>query len=141
MNQSQILIILGIISIFLELILGVATGFDLFLVGLSLIVGGGLGLVFTDTVGLISTLVLIVLYIVFGRAFLKSKLTTSIIPSNSDALIGKNGVVTAQISPHHPGKIKIDGEIWRAESDTTIDIGKSVVVKSLSGVTLKVVSV
>jgi membrane protein implicated in regulation of membrane protease activity len=140
-NQSQILIILGIISIFLELILGVATGFDLFLVGLSLIVGGGLGLVFTDTVGLISTLVLIVLYIVFGRAFLKSKLTTSIIPSNSDALIGKNGVVTAQISPHHPGKIKIDGEIWRAESDTTIDIGKSVVVKSLSGVTLKVVSV
>lgn len=118
-----------------------ATGFDLFLVGLSLIVGGGLGLVFTDTVGLISTLVLIVLYIVFGRAFLKSKLTTSIIPSNSDALIGKNGVVTAQISPHHPGKIKIDGEIWRAESDTTIDIGKSVVVKSLSGVTLKVVSV
>lgn len=36
--------------------------------------------------------------------------------SNSDALIGKQGILIAAISPGNPGSVKIGGEIWMALS-------------------------
>lgn len=138
MNISYVLIGLGLLAIIIELIVGVATGFDLFLIGLALIIGGGVGLVSTPTIGIFTAAVLCFAYVLVGRQFIKSKLHIDAIPTNSDNLIGKTAKVTKAITPGHPGQIKIEGETWRAESDRSLAVGDNVVVKSLSGVTLQV---
>jgi membrane protein implicated in regulation of membrane protease activity len=135
----MLLIGLGLVCIILELLLGVATGFDLFLIGLTLIAGGGVGIVSgSNTLALFISATLLFLYVVFGRQLIKNKLKIHTTPTNADALIGQTARVTKTITPSHPGQIKLDGELWRAESETTLEEGSIVVVKSISGVTLKV---
>ena len=53
-----------------------------------------------------------------------------------DALVGKVGVVTADLWPE--GQVKVDGEIWRARCAGGCDAGTSVVVRSVDGLTLLV---
>ncbi len=139
MNTSYILIGLGLLSIILELLLGVATGFDLFIIGIILIISGGVGIVTSTTLALLSVTALCFTYVLVGRNFVKNKLNFKSTPTNPDALIGKTAKVVKKITPNHPGQVKLEGEIWRAQSDQDIDIGQSVVVQSISGVTLSVI--
>lgn len=137
------LVILGVISIIAEVLLGAVTGFDLALIGGSLVVGGAIGLAFGSTqVGLISTAVLALIYFMFLRRWVRHKLTPKSMPSNVDAILGQTGVVTARIAPHAPGQIKVGDEIWRAElareNDPAREPGEKVTVDSVDGVTLKV---
>lgn len=118
--------------------MGVATGFDLFIIGVILIISGGVGMATSTTLALFSVTALCFTYILVGRNFVKTKLNIQSHPTNSDALIGKTAQVTKKISPSHPGLVKLEGEIWRAQSDKDIEIGRSVVVQSISGVTLTV---
>ena len=47
-------------------------------------------------------------------------------PSNADALIGRTGKVTEAINVNEPGYVQIDGDLWKAVSDDTIEEGTTV---------------
>ncbi len=134
----------GMVCIIAELLMGAATGFDLALIGGSLVVGGGIGLWFESTkVGLLSAGVLSLVYLLFFRRLLRHKLTPKEQPTNVDAIMGLKGLVTVRIAPHAPGQVKVADEIWRAElasdgDDSTREPGQEVTVAGIEGVTLKV---
>jgi membrane protein implicated in regulation of membrane protease activity len=140
---NWLLIIVGIIFVIVELALGALTGFDLALLGASLAVGGGIGLLTGSAkIGLFAAGALALLYLAVFRSWLKTKLTVKDQPSNVDAVVGKTGVVTKRIAPRDPGMVKVGAEIWRAEltggDEVARDAGAVVVVQSVEGVTLRV---
>ena len=47
-------------------------------------------------------------------------------PTNADALIGRTGRVTKAICVSEPGYVQIDGDLWKAVSDDTIEEGEIV---------------
>ncbi len=136
---NHVLIILGIILMASEVILGAITGFELLLIGVILIISGVLGLVTTSVpTALVAIVILSLAYVAFGRKFLRQKLSVTTHYTNVDALIGKSGIIVKSIKKNHPGQMKIDGELWRAESEDDIKVGNRVVIQSATGVTLKV---
>jgi len=139
MNPFTTLIILGILAIIAEIVLGAATGFELLIIGIVFVIGGGIGML-TNSVMIAgsSVVVLILGYIVFGRSRIKDALHITTTKTNSDSIIGKQATVVSNIEIDDPGQVKIDGEIWRAESDKNIAKGKKVTIKSISGVTVRV---
>lgn len=140
---NWLLAIVGIVCVIAELALGALTGFDLALVGASLAIGGAIGLfaVSAET-GMIAGAVLALVYFVVFRRWLKSKLTVRYQPSNVDAVVGKTAVVTKRIAARDAGLVKVGAEEWRAEllnpEDAARDVGATVVVNAVEGVTLKV---
>ena len=140
---NWLLIIVGLVCVIAELALGALTGFDLALVGGSLTVGGAIGL-FTGSgrIGLLSGGVLAFIYLALFRSWLRAKFTVKDQPTNVDALVGKTGVVTKRIAPQDCGLVKVGSEEWRAElapgDGAARDVGASVTVISIEGVTLKV---
>jgi len=140
---NWLLVIVGIVCVIVELALGALTGFDLALVGGCLAVGGAIGLfAVSPEVGLIAGAALALLYFAVFRSWLKSKLTVRTQLSNVDAVVGKTGVVTKRIVARDAGLIKVGAEEWRAEllnpEDSARDVGATVVVNAVEGVTLKV---
>ena len=140
---NWLLVIGGIVCVIIELALGALTGFDLALLGASLAVGGGIGLLAgSANIGLLSAGALALLYLAVFRSWLKKKLTVKDQASNVDAVVGKTGVVTKRIAVREPGMVKVGAEIWRAElaggDEAVRDAGAVVVVQSVEGVTLKV---
>ncbi|HWJ83482.1 MAG TPA: NfeD family protein [Nocardioides sp.] len=54
------------------------------------------------------------------------------------SLVGRQGVVTQEIAEHAPGRIRIDGETWQAESadnEALIGIGRTVEIVEIRGAT------
>lgn len=47
-------------------------------------------------------------------------------PSNADALIGRTGKVTEPITAGSNGYVQIDGDLWRAVSNSDIPVGTTV---------------
>lgn len=140
MNTNWLIIFLGLGAILLELFIGIETGFDMVLIGTTLIIGGGVGnLTGNWIVGVTVTALLSFLYIFFGRQFVKEKLKTKISHSNAESVIGKIGRVEKTIAPHHPGQVKIDTETWRATAATKIVAGTKVKIEDITGVTLRVI--
>lgn len=138
-DNNSWLFILGFIAIALELLLGVATGFDLVVIGSIFIIAGGIGMISGSfTVALITIIVLSIVYIAVGRKFIKSKLHIATKTTNVDALIGEEAKVFKTITPDKPGQVKINGEIWRAAAEKEIEEGKTVKIHSVSGVTVHV---
>lgn len=140
---NWLLVIGGIVCVIIELALGALTGFDLALLGASLAVGGGFGLLMGSAkIGLLAAGGLALLYLAVFRSWLKKKLTVKDQASNVDAVVGKTGVVTKRIAVREPGMVKVGAEIWRAElaagDEAAKDTGAVVVVHSVEGVTLKV---
>ena len=59
--------------------------------------------------------------------------------AGADALAGKIAVVTEDIVPlSNKGKIKVDGETWRALADREIRTGEVVKIISIKGTMLEV---
>ncbi len=57
--------------------------------------------------------------------------------SNVDALIGKKALVTEAIDEVRPGKVKVEGEVWRAVSrEGRLEKDAWVVVESVEGTSL-----
>jgi membrane protein implicated in regulation of membrane protease activity len=140
---NWLLVIVGIVCVIIELAMGAMTGLDLALVGASLAVGGGIGLLIgTAKIGLLAAGALALLYLGVFRSWLKKKLTVKDQASNVDAVVGKTGVVTKRIAVRDPGMVKVGAEIWRAElaggDEVAKDAGAVVVVQSVEGVTLRV---
>jgi len=139
LNQFTTLIILGILAIIVEIILGAATGFELLIIGIVFIIGGGIGMLTGSMMGAVSTIIVLILgYVFFGRKMIKQALHVTTSKTNIDSIIGKQGVVIEPINPDVPGQIKYEGEIWRAEAEKAIAKGKKIKIISVSGVTLKV---
>ena len=137
------LIIAGGLLIVGEVALGAATGLDLALLGISLVAGGAVGLVFhSSRVGLFASGALAFVYLVFFRRRIRSRLSSPNQPTNTDAVLGKTGLVTERIAEHHPGQVKIGDEVWRASlaagESAPREPGRPVTVESVEGVTLKV---
>jgi membrane protein implicated in regulation of membrane protease activity len=139
---NWVLVIGGIACVIAELALGVVTGFDLALVGASLAIGGAIGLFAgSEKIGLLAAALAILYFAVF-RSWLKSRLAVHEQPSNVDAVLGKTGVVTKRIGARDAGLVKVGAEEWRAElvdaADAAREVGQTVTVSSVDGVTLKV---
>lgn len=61
---------------------------------------------------------------------------TDFIPTNSDKIIGKIGIVTKEITPNEIGEIKVDNTLWRAINNDglTFQIGEEVHIDNISGI-------
>ena len=71
------------------------------------------------------------------KPFVDKYLDKKTVPTNSEAVVNKTGIVTKEItSPDGIGLVKIDGEVWSAKSSNNIDIkeGTKVVVLKIDGV-------
>ena len=137
------LVIGGVFLVVLEVVLGTVTGFDLALLGVSLVAGGAIGLVAGSTkVGLFSAGAIAFVYLAFLRRRIRSKISSPHKPLNTDALVGKHALVTERIAPHAPGMVKVGDELWRAAvpvgSEGALEPGVTVTVVSIDGVTLGV---
>lgn len=140
---NWLLVIGGVICVIIELAMGAMTGFDLALVGASLVAGGTIGLLTgSANIGLLAAAAAALLYFALFRRWLKSKLTMRDQPTNVDAVMGKVGVVTKRIAPRDCGLVKVGAEEWRAElaqgDETAREVGATITVSSVDGVTLKV---
>jgi membrane protein implicated in regulation of membrane protease activity len=140
---NWVLVIVGIVCVIAELAMGAMTGLDLALVGGSLAIGGGIGLLAaSEKIGLLAAGGLALLYFAVLRNWLKAKATVKHHPTNVDALIGKIGIVTKRIASHEAGMVKVGAEVWRAElvagEESAKEPGVEISVQAVEGVTLKV---
>jgi len=139
MDPFTIIIILGIVAIIVEIILGAATGFELLILGIVFILGGTVGTITHSMPYAVTTIVILTLaYIFFARRHIQKSLHITTHKTNVESIIGKTAPVMTAITPDDPGQIKIEGETWRAEADRAIAKGQKVVIRSVSGVTVKV---
>lgn len=140
MIQPHVIFFLaGIGFIVTELFLGVSAGFDLVVIGGSLLIGGLFAwLTGNMYVGIGATAIAALVYFAFLRVKIQRSLASSTHKLNVDQLIGKKGVVTSAIGSHTAGQVTVDGEVWRAMADGAIAQGTTVVVKKAEGVTLLV---
>ncbi len=63
------------------------------------------------------------------------------VKTNADAVVGRAAIVTERIEGElRPGRVKIDGDDWKAISldNETIEVGEAVVVKAINSVILTV---
>jgi membrane protein implicated in regulation of membrane protease activity len=142
-NWNWVLIVGGALLVLLEVALGGFAGFDLVLIGSAFVIGGALGLWLGSTaLGLIVASALCVIYVAVGRRWVRGRMTTRPTASNSDALIGQQGMVTQRVARHAPGQVKVRGEVWRAapapEVEGPFEPGAVVTVAGVDGVTLHV---
>jgi membrane protein implicated in regulation of membrane protease activity len=139
---NWVLIVGGAILVLIEVALGGFAGFDLVLIGSALLIGGALGLLLNSAAqGFILAGALCALYIVVGRRWVRSRMTTRKVSSNVDALLGERGKVTVRVSEHGAGQVRVRGEVWRALPATgtgPFDPDAEVTVESVDGVTLHV---
>jgi membrane protein implicated in regulation of membrane protease activity len=73
---------------------------------------------------------------------MRRRIHTGPVPSNADVVLGARAVVTAGVSAHEAGMVKVNGEVWRALPAPgevgPIGPGTEVTVESVEGVTLRV---
>ena len=59
--------------------------------------------------------------------------------TNADALVGRQAIVTEEINPDkNTGRVKIDGDDWKAEAAEFIAVGEKVEVVSRDSIILNV---
>ena len=138
MTIAILLTVIGLLFILLELIVGIDTGLDLLLIGISLVIGGLIGYYTTDVIGIISSTSLAFGYLFIGRKFVKNKIHAFSHNSNIDSLLGKNSVIKSWNENDDYGLVSVDGEEWRVKSSERIAPGTKVTITNLSGVTLEV---
>jgi len=143
---NWVLVFLGASMILAEVLLGAATGFDLLLLGSAIALGGAMGLVVNSTaVGLAAAGLLSLAYLLVGRSRLRRRLQRPNLPTNTDALIDRTALVVQEIAGHRPGRVKLEGDEWRAELEpslgpaASLPPGTRVRIVRLEGVTVYVV--
>ncbi len=145
-NWNWLLVIGGAVLILLEVALGGFAGFDLVLIGSAFVVGGAVGLFFGGLyLGMGVAGVLCAFYIVVGRRWVREHFDLkggAGVRSNADAVLGEKGLALERIAPHHPGRVKVRQEEWRAVLDPaatgSIEAGTEITVTGVDGVTLQV---
>lgn len=139
---NWVLVVAGAILVLAEVALGGFAGFDLVLIGSAFVIGGGLGLALGDpVVGFVTASALCILYIVAGRRLVRSRIHSPKVSSNTDALLGREGLVVHRVADHEAGQVKLGDQVWRAEpvpGAGPFEPGARVTVAGLDGVTLQV---
>ena len=89
-------------------------------------------IVIQTAVFVISSTILIFTTKPFVKKFVNVKTTKT----NAFSIIGKKAIVKKEIKPHSIGQIKINGEVWSAESENedTIPEGSEVEILEIKGV-------
>lgn len=142
MTENTWLIIIGITLIIFELLFGAISGFDIALIGLSLIFGGFVHYFSMSwQYGILVSIVIMLMYFVYFRKIARKKLLVATQKVGIDSLIGKSAVVIDQITAKKPGKVLLDGEVWRAEAKSNFKENMQVEIKNITGVTLQVVKI
>lgn len=94
---------------------------------------------------LIVFLIISIIGIVKGKEILQRyfEVNKVVKPSNINALIGKEGIVTKVIESEDFGLVKLGSDIWSAKSlnNIRIDEGEKVIVKDIDGVKLLVTKI
>lgn len=80
-----------------------------------------------------------VLLLWFTRPIAKKKLNIGSEKTNVNALAGKEGIVVRTIHPLEVGQVRVDGLVWSAVSDQTIETGTTVTIQRVEGVKLIVI--
>ena len=75
---------------------------------------------------------------VLTRPILVKKLARKNVKTNSDRVLGMEGVVTEEINKLKIGEVKVDGKRWSAVSEEKIEVGTTIIVESIDGVKLVV---
>jgi membrane protein implicated in regulation of membrane protease activity len=141
---NWILIIVGAALVLMEVLLGAVSGFDFLLIGSAVLVGGLLGiLTHSPAVGVAAAGILSLAYVLLGRKRIRARLQRRGLPSNTDALIGRTVLVSEPIANDRAGRVKWEGEEWRAvaEGNAPLELGRSVRVVRIEGVTVFVAPV
>lgn len=74
-----------------------------------------------------------------SRTFARKISDNSVPQAGADALIGMGGIVTETIDPSKDvGKVKVDGQVWRAVASDVIDSGTAIEVTDVRGAKLTV---
>ncbi len=139
---NWILIIIGAALVLMEVLLGAVSGFDFLLIGSAVLAGGLVGILTSSPAAGVATAgVLSLAYVFFGRKRIRARLRRPGIPSNTDALIGRVVLVSEPIARDRAGRVKWEGEEWRAMSEgaAPLEVGRSVRVSRIEGVTVFVV--
>lgn len=77
---------------------------------------------------------------IFLRPVLLKVFTGKDVPTNADAIIGRTATVSETIPAEGFGRVKIDGDDWKAEAENQIEVGEKVKVVSRDGIILTVKS-
>ena len=135
-----LLILLGVILFIAELnvmsygLLSVGGAVSLFLGSLMLIDSDDPAMQISKSV-LFPTLGVTILFAI-GTIYLANKSRQLRKITGVEGLIGEIGIVKTELNPK--GRVLVHGEIWNAESDTTILNGDRVVVEEVEGLKIKV---
>lgn len=84
------------------------------------------------------------IFVILGLIFmiLTRKIVKKIVPekvkTNIDRIIGMQGIVITKIGKNKPGEVKVDGKIWTATSDETINQDEIVKILEINSTKLKV---
>ncbi len=93
-------------------------------------------IIIQSTVFVITSTLLLLLTKPLIKKFVKTPKTK---PTNVYSIIGKEGIVLETIdSINGTGKVKVNGELWSAISDSNIEKDEKIKVISVNGVKLKV---
>lgn len=93
-------------------------------------------IIIQSTVFIITSTLLLLLTKPLIKNFVKTPKTK---PTNVYSIIGKEGIVLETIdSLNGTGKVKVNGELWSAISDSNIEKDEKIKVISVNGVKLKV---
>ena len=76
--------------------------------------------------------------LIITKPIVKKLRVRKIEPTNLDRIIGKEGVVTKEISKNTYGEVNVKGSIWTATSKKEIKKGASIKVLKIEGVKLLV---
>ena len=90
-----------------------------------------------------SIIIQMIVFIVFSilslaltRPIIKRFKGISIIPTNSDRVVGKVGEVIKKIDPDNYGEVKVLGSVWTACGKDVFKVGEKVRIKGIEGVKL-----
>ena len=112
------------------------------LVSIWFVVSGVLAMItslFTDNIIIQASI-----FIIFGIIFmlLTKKIVKKIIPNkektNLDRIIGMTGIVISKITKNKPGEVKVDGKVWTATSNMTINENEPVKILEINSTKLTV---
>lgn len=84
------------------------------------------------------------IFVILGLIFmiLTRKIVKKIVPekvkTNLDRIIGMQGIVITKIGKNKPGEVKVDGKIWTATSNETINQDEIVKILEINSTKLKV---
>jgi membrane protein implicated in regulation of membrane protease activity len=133
-------IAIGGLLVLVTIVTGAVALFEFFLIGSILVLSGVFGMLFeSEVLVLVLSIILSIIYLVFGRRYFFKKLDVKTVKTNSERLIGQKGTVIKNFSDG-VGLVKVDGEEWRAVSVDSEDYlkGSTITVEELNSTTLKV---